>query len=180
MYEIDSDSGTTTIIKSGAGDTLQFGDGISQSDLTTSTSIIDGLTATTITAAEGPSVTLVGGSLGLISFADGSSTTLSLLVASSYTQGANTYSTVDATAGAGITALDMTGSADVTATGNSLNDIITANSGDDTLIAGSGNDTLVGGAGSNTYVVGGGAHVTTIQKSSTGDTLSLATGVGLI
>ena len=68
----------------------------------------------------------------------------------------------------------MTGSVNVTATGNTLNDTITVNSGNDTLVAGSGNDTLIGGVGATTYVVHTAYNqVTTIEQSGTGDTLSL-------
>jgi Ca2+-binding RTX toxin-like protein len=41
--------------------------------------------------------------------------------------------------------LTLTGMADLSATGNNANDILTANGGNDTLIAGSANNTLVGG-----------------------------------
>lgn len=49
--------------------------------------------------------------------------------------------------------LTLTGNADLTGTGNSLNNVITGNSGNNTLDGGDGYDTLVGGFGSDTYVV---------------------------
>lgn len=52
--------------------------------------------------------------------------------------------------------LTLTGSADLTATGNNLDNVITANSGNDTLIAGSGNATLVARSGLVTMIGGGG------------------------
>jgi Ca2+-binding RTX toxin-like protein len=45
-----------------------------------------------------------------------------------------------------------TGSAAVTATGNTLDNVLTGNAGDNTLTGGAGNDTLDGGAGSDTAV----------------------------
>jgi len=49
--------------------------------------------------------------------------------------------------------LVLTGSGDLTGTGNGEAHIITANSGNDTLIAGTGAATLIGGSGSDTFVV---------------------------
>lgn len=52
--------------------------------------------------------------------------------------------------------LTLTGTADLTATGNNLNNVITANGGNDTLIAGSGNDELIGGFGNDWLISGSG------------------------
>jgi Ca2+-binding RTX toxin-like protein len=70
--------------------------------------------------------------------------------------------TINYTLGANIENLTGLGSANLTLTGNSLNNVILGNAGNDTLVAGSGNDTLiagtkatslVGGSGNNTYVI---------------------------
>ncbi|HEX7635487.1 MAG TPA: calcium-binding protein, partial [Noviherbaspirillum sp.] len=76
--------------------------------------------------------------------------------------------------------LTLTGTADLTATGNGLNNVITGNGGNDTLIGGTGSDTLVagasiatmaGGKGSDTYVVNNAADVINEQESQGTDTI---------
>ena len=52
--------------------------------------------------------------------------------------------------------LTLTGSGDLTATGNELDNIITANSGNDILIGGGGNDTLIAGSGYDRMFAGSG------------------------
>jgi Ca2+-binding RTX toxin-like protein len=47
----------------------------------------------------------------------------------------------------------LTGSSDLKATGNDLDNVLTGNAGANTLDGGAGNDTLVGGAGSDTYEI---------------------------
>ena len=180
-FEMDAGFGNIQLYNNSSADTLNFGAGITQSDLTTTSTLYymgNGLymSSVTIADAQGGTVTFQGG-MGQLNFADGSTATLSQLLSPSYTVGATTYSTVSATAGAGITTLDMTGSADVTATANSLNDVISANSGNDTLVAGSGNDTLISGGGANTYVINAGSGITTINQSGTSDVLSYGTGI---
>ena len=49
--------------------------------------------------------------------------------------------------------LTLTGTANLTGTGNALNNVIVGNSGNNTLNGGVGADTLVGGAGNDAYVV---------------------------
>lgn len=55
--------------------------------------------------------------------------------------------------------ITATGSADVTLTGNDMNNVITGNAGNDVLIAGEGNDTLVAGSGIATMFGGSGDDV---------------------
>jgi VCBS repeat-containing protein len=52
--------------------------------------------------------------------------------------------------------LTLTGSADLTGTGNTLNNVLTGNSGANTLVGLAGNDTLDGGAGADTLLGGTG------------------------
>ena len=61
----------------------------------------------------------------------------------------------------GLTAhtLQLTGSANLTGTGNNLTDTLIANSGVDILISGTGVTTMVGGAGGDTFYVNNGADV---------------------
>jgi len=65
-----------------------------------------------------------------------------------------------------VNALTLTGSGNLTATGNAANDSMTGNSGADLLIAGAGNDTLVSGSGIDTLVGGAGADVFVISNSA--------------
>jgi Ca2+-binding RTX toxin-like protein len=178
-YEFNTGDGNLVISNSGSSDTLQLGAGIDESNLTTSSAVVDGQTVITIADDQGSTVTIDGGTLSQVSFADGSSATISQLLGTAYSEGSTTYSTVSATAGDGVTTLDMTGSANVTATANSLDDTLVANSGNDTLIAGAGNDTLVGGGGADTYVIAAGTQTTTVQQSGFADTLSFGAGVVL-
>jgi len=62
--------------------------------------------------------------------------------------------------------LTLTGSANLTGTGNTLNNVITGNSGNDTLIAGSGNDTLIAGSGIDTLVGGSGNDTFVINNAA--------------
>lgn len=55
--------------------------------------------------------------------------------------------------------LTLVGSADLTGTGNSGNNVITGNSGNNTLNGNGGNDTLSGGSGNDTIVIDGGDWV---------------------
>jgi Ca2+-binding RTX toxin-like protein len=65
--------------------------------------------------------------------------------------------------------MTLTGSANLTATGNSLNNVLTGNSGNNTLIGGNGNDTYIFGLGSGQDVV--------MDTSGTMDVLSMLSGV---
>ena len=62
--------------------------------------------------------------------------------------------------------LTLTGSANLTATGNDQAGVLTANTGNDTLVAGSGVDTLIGGAGNDTFVVNNAADVVEAQSGA--------------
>jgi Ca2+-binding RTX toxin-like protein len=68
-----------------------------------------------------------------------------------------------------VTTLELTGSANLTATGNMLADSIVGNAGNDTLTAGVGNDTLVAGSGLATLV--GGVGNDTFIINNTGDVI---------
>ena len=55
--------------------------------------------------------------------------------------------------GSNVENLQLTGSAAINATGNTLANTLTGNAGDNVLNGGAGNDTMIGGAGNDTYVV---------------------------
>ncbi|MEP7311816.1 MAG: calcium-binding protein [Pseudomonadota bacterium] len=61
--------------------------------------------------------------------------------------------------------LTLTGSSNITGTGNSLANVITGNSGNNTLDGGAGNDTLLGGAGNDIYTVDSSSDVVTENTS---------------
>src|SRR5439155_16125103 len=62
-------------------------------------------------------------------------------------------SSISYTLGDNVENLQLTGSANLDATGNTLNNTITGNAGDNILDGGAGNDIMRGGAGNDTYVV---------------------------
>ena len=117
--------------------------------------------------------TMVGG-LGNDTYVVDSSTDI-------VTEGSNAgtdtiQSSVTYTASNNVEHLTLTGSSNINATGNSLNNILTGNSVNNTLNGGLGNDTMIGGDGNDTYVVdstldvvteGSGAGIDTIQSSVT-------------
>ena len=89
--------------------------------------------------------------------------------------GINTIQTsVSYTASANVLNLTGIGSANITLTGNTLNNVITGNAGNDTLIAGSGNDTLVAGSGVDTMI--GGSGNDTFVVNNTADVVQAKAG----
>ncbi|NCS37145.1 MAG: hypothetical protein GPJ14_24455 [Microcystis aeruginosa G11-01] len=78
-----------------------------------------------------------------------------------------TYSLAPGTSdnqGYGIENLNLTGSGDINATGNSKNNILNGNSGSNVLNGGDGNDTLNGGAGNDNLTGGLGKDILTGSK----------------
>ena len=63
--------------------------------------------------------------------------------------------------------LTLTGTGNINATGNTLNNALTGNAGNNILDGGAGDDTMIGGAGNDTYVVDAAGDVVT-ETSSTG------------
>ncbi|MDP3848257.1 MAG: calcium-binding protein [Pseudomonas sp.] len=86
-------------------------------------------------------------------------------------------SSVVYTLGANLEALELTGSAAINGTGNTLANTLTGNSGANLLNGLTGSDTLIGGLGNDTYVTDGGDTITetstllteidTVQSSAT-------------
>jgi Ca2+-binding RTX toxin-like protein len=95
---------------------------------------------------------------------------------------------VSYTAPANVQRLTGIGSADITLTGNSLNDVITANAGNDTLIGqnsnntfigGVGNNTMIGGTGNDTYVYNLGNGLDTVTDGGGQNTAQFGTGLSM-
>ena len=79
-------------------------------------------------------------------------------------------SSVTYTAPSNVEQLTLTGSGNINATGNALDNTLTGNSGDNSIDGSTGNDTLIGGAGDDTYVIDSTSDVVT-ESSSEGTDL---------
>ncbi|MFZ6654757.1 hypothetical protein [Undibacterium sp. TJN19] len=162
-YVFNKGNGVTTITQGASGDTLKFGTGLTAADIHATSTGSGSSTVVTLTVTGGGSVVVNGNTLSKVSFTDGGTSTISSLLSAATTM----YSATSAVLSAGMTSLVLTGTADITGTGNSSAHTITANSGNDTLIAGSGLATLVGGTGNDTFVLNNAADVV-VEGSTNG------------
>ena len=86
---------------------------------------------------------------------------------------------IDYVMGADIAALELSGTGNLTGTGNDADNTLTGNAGNSTLIAGNGNDTLIAGSGVTT-MIGGSGNDTFVVKHSADVVQAQAGGVHTI
>jgi Ca2+-binding RTX toxin-like protein len=134
-------SGGGELFAVGHGDVLVAGDGVD-----------------TLSSVHGDTTFVVNSTNTVINAADG-------------TQNNTVLSSVSYSLGNNIQNLTLTGSADLSAGGNSLDNVITANSGNDTLQAGFGNDTLVAGSGNDVLITGFGTTTLELGADIGNDTI---------
>ena len=147
-------AGNDSMVANTGADTLSAGNG----------------TDTLVSSASGGAVdSLVGGTgndLFIVSYTGD-------IVTVGATHGADTIdSSASYTASANIATLVLTGTSNLSGTGNSLAGTITANTGNDTLTAGAGVDTLVGGSGNDTFVINSGSDVVQDTSSTSTNVIS--------
>jgi Ca2+-binding RTX toxin-like protein len=81
------------------------------------------------------------------------------------------YSSVSYTAPTNTVLLTLTGTGNISATGNAGTDTLIAGAGNDTLIAGSGADVMIGGTGNTTFVVNSASDQVRNSNTNTSDTV---------
>ncbi|MGV3576339.1 MAG: DUF5801 repeats-in-toxin domain-containing protein [Devosia sp.] len=97
------------------------------------------------------------------------------VVVENASQGTDTINaSISYTLGNNVENLTLTGSGNISGTGNGLNNVITGNSGNNTLSGGDGNDKLIGGDGNDT--LDGGAGNDTLVGGAGNDTLTGGSG----
>jgi Ca2+-binding RTX toxin-like protein len=158
-------SGVDTISAWGDNDTLSAGSGGSEIFAEGTDDLVTGSSANDTLDAVAAGTTLVGGN-GNEVFEVGDAT--DVVEAQADADSNQIYSSVSYTLPTNVDLLTLTGTANLSATGNSdAGDYMTGNAGDDTLLAGSGSDTLVGGSGNDTLIAGSG---TDLLEGATGST----------
>jgi Ca2+-binding RTX toxin-like protein len=161
---LDGSSGTDTVsyAEAGSGVTVNLSTGTATGDGTDTLSNIENATgsdyADTLTGSTGNNVldggagadTMIGGTGDDTYVVDNASD----VVSENSSEGTDLVQTsLSYTLGSNVENLTLTGTSDLSGTGNSLVNVITGNSGNNVLDGSSGADTMIGGDGNDTYVV---------------------------
>ena len=161
---ISAGPGEDTISAWGDNDTLSASSGGTQIIAGGMNDSVTGGTGNDVLDAEAAGTTLVGG-MGSEVFEVNDAT--DVIEAQAEAISNQIYSSVSYTLPINVSVLTLTGTADLSATGNSdAANLITGNDGNDTLIAGSGADTLVSGSGTDTLVGGSGRDTFIVNNSA--------------
>ena len=121
--------------------------------------------------------TMLGGAGDDVYFVDNKSD-VTTEAANSGTDTINT--SITWTLGANIENLSLSGSANIHATGNTLNNVLTGNAGDNTLNGGAGNDTLDGGLGIDNLIGGQGNDIYMVENVADIVTEGLNSGIDTV
>jgi trimeric autotransporter adhesin len=165
---ITTGSGLDTVFAWGNNDTVTAGTGNAVINAEGSSDQITGGTGADTLAAYGANDTLTSGSGPTTFVVEDSSTTVNVAAGNGQT---TVVSSVSYTLPDNVATLIMTGTAPITAYGNSLNDLIIGNAKGDTFVGGDGVDTFVGYAALDS-IDGGGADV--FEVDNTGDVVEVS------
>ncbi|AEK61661.1 beta strand repeat-containing protein [Collimonas fungivorans] len=179
-YVFNAGFGQAEISSTSGSDVIQFGAGISASDLTVTAALAaDG---SGVLEIEGAGTILVDSGLSsavsAVNFADGTSLTIAQLIAQTGAQSetiAGATGNILFSTGAGDSVQGGSGNDTLSAwggkatlTAGSGNNVLYAGGGNDLLVGAAGNDTLIAGAGNDTLISGTGAD--TLVSNSSGTT----------
>jgi Ca2+-binding RTX toxin-like protein len=141
-------------------------------------SLNDDATTTVTAAGTNDTVVAASGTVNSNITVDNSSTVIQVASGAGIV---SVQSYVSYSAPTNVSNLTLVGSSGISATGNSVADILTAGAGTDTLFAGSsGHDTLVGGSGGTTFVVNSSGDVIEGASSSASNSVQSSVSFSLI
>ena len=126
--------------------------------------------------ADGANTTLVGGTGNETLIVNNSTTVVQVTAGVGHD---SLYSSVSYSVPANLTALTLTGTANITAYANSGNDVITANSGADGFVDGVGVDTLIGGPAGDSFSISNSNDVVIASPGNAGSSIGASVSYSL-